>query len=136
MAESELHRSMKAIVRKELERESFAIVEEPLYPPGRRVSWTRYRPDLLGYRRVGGGEELVLVECETKPNMRRFGSKNHSTISFQSYLFAPGSVRRILAVPQGTLASVDMKMRKQWEVWVLGSNQLIQKANVLPGPAR
>ena len=120
VAESLAHRSMKAIVRSELEHEDYAVVEEPPFPPGDRVSWSSYRPDLLGYRSRGGTEELVLVECETRPNMRRLGAKRHRTVWFQPYLFRGGSVRRILAVPQGKLASVDMKIRDEWEVWVVG----------------
>ncbi len=118
---------MKAIVRSELEGERYEVVEEPLFPPGARVSWEAYRPDLLAYRSERGEEELVLVECETHPNMRRLGEKNHSSVWFQPYLFRLGSVRRILAVPQGKLGAVDMKIRKDWEVWVLGPNRTMEK---------
>ncbi|QQG48156.1 MAG: hypothetical protein HY247_05210 [archaeon] len=128
MAESALHRSMKDVVRAELERDEYAVIEEPLFPPGRRLSWSRYRPDLLCYRRRGGAEELVFVECETRPNMKRFLSKNFMSVSFQSYLFSNSTVRRILAVPRGKLDSVDMVLRSEWEVWVLGHKGPIQKA--------
>jgi len=118
---------MKAIVRAELELERYAVVEEPLFPPGRKASWRSYRPDLLGYRSEKGSEELVLVECETRPSMRKFGSKNHSSIWFQPYLFSRGSVRKILAVPQGKLRAVDMKLRNKWEIWVLGATSPLEK---------
>jgi hypothetical protein len=72
-------------------------------------------------------EELVLVECETHPNMKRLGAKNFSSVSFQPFLFRQGSVRRILAVPRGRLRSVDMKVRSKWEVWVLGDNSAMEK---------
>ena len=127
VAESQVHRSMKAIVRHELELERYAVVEEPLYPPRGKATWTSYRPDLMGYRSEGGTEQLVLVECETHPNMRRLGTKNFSSVWFQPYLFRRGSVRRILAVPQGRLRSVDMKIRDKWEVWVVGSNAPMAK---------
>ncbi len=127
VAESVAHRSMKAIVRSELERERYAVVEEPLYPPGDKASWRSYRPDLLGYRLEGGAEELVLVECETRPSMKRFGAKNHSSVWFQPKLFRGGSVRRILAVPQGKLRGVDMRLRKEWEIWVLGQKSPVEK---------
>ena len=127
VAESQVHRSMKAIVRHELEHERYAVVEEPLFPPGERVTWSAYRPDLLGYRSESGTEELVLVECETHPNMRRLGAKNTSSVWFQPYLFRKGLVRRILAVPQGKLASVDMKIRDRWEIWVVGTNSPMEK---------
>jgi len=127
VAESRVHRSMKAIVKSELQKEDYAVVEEPLFPPGERVSWSSYRPDLLGYKSDGGAEELVLVECETHPNMRRLGSKNYSGVWFQPYLFTKGSVRRILAVPQGKLGSVDMKIRNEWDVWIVGANSAMTK---------
>jgi hypothetical protein len=113
---------MKAIVRSELEQENYAVVEEPLFPPKEKLSWSSYRPDLLGYRSKDGTEEIVLVECETRPNMRKLGAKRHSSVWFQPYLFRRGSVRRILAVPRGKLGSVDMKIRDQWEVWVIGAD--------------
>src|SRR5712692_5184089 len=127
VAESAIHRSMKTIVRAELEHERYAVVEEPLYPPGKKAHWSSYRPDLLGYRSEGGVEELVLVECETRPNMKRLGAKNHSSVWFQPYLFRRGSIRRILAVPQGRLRAVNMKIRDEWEVWVLGDNSAMEK---------
>lgn len=131
MAESEVHRTMKAVVRGELEREHYAVVEEPLYPPGNKASWSSYRPDLLGYRSMGGVEELVLVECETHPDMKRLHAKNYSTVWFQPYLFRQGSVRRILAVPQGTMKKVDMRIRNEWEVWSLGRSGPIEKCGLI-----
>jgi hypothetical protein len=127
VAESEVHRSMKAMVRSELEGERYAVIEEPPFPPGHKVSWRAYRPDLLGYRSEGGVEELVLVECETHPNMKRIGAKNHSSVWFQPYLFRKGSVRRILAVPQGSLGGLDMELRGAWEIWVLGRSCPVEK---------
>ena len=127
VAESAVHRSMKTIVRAELEHERYAVVEEPLFPPGRKAHWRSYRPDLLGYRSEGGMEELVLVECETRPNMKRLGAKNHSSVWFQPYLFRRGSIRRILAVPRGRLRAVDMSIRDEWEVWVVGANSLVER---------
>jgi len=127
VAESQVHRSMKAVVRHELELERYAVVEEPAYPPRGKASWRSYRPDLMGYRSEAGAEQLVLVECETHPNMKRLGTKNYSSVWFQPYLFRRGSVRRILAIPQGSLRSVDMKIRDKWEIWVVGSNAALEK---------
>jgi len=122
---------MKAIVRAELESEHYAVVEEPLFPPGGKASWSGYRPDLLGYRLEDDAENLALVECETRPNMVRFRSKNHSSVSFQLCLFRRGSVRKILAVPQGRLGTVDMKLRDHWEIWVLGPGFAMEKFDSL-----
>ena len=118
---------MKAIVKSELAREDYDVIEEPLFPPGERVSWSSYRPDLLGYRSNGENEELVLVECETHPSMRRLRSKRYQTVSFQTFLFRRGSLRKILAVPQGKLGSVDMRIRDEWEVWVVGSSSPMER---------
>jgi len=127
VAESQVHRSMKAVIRQELESQRYAVVEEPLSPPGGKIAWTSYRPDLLGYRLENEMEELVLVECETHPNMKRLREKNASSVSLQPYLFRHGSVRRILAVPQGKLGSVDLRIRDSWEVWVVGAISTIDK---------
>ncbi len=123
---------MKAIVRNELEDERYAVVEEPLFPPREKVFWSSYRPDLMGYRSEGGIEELVLVECETHPNMRRLGAKNFTSVWFQPYIFRSGAVRRILAVPQGKLGAVDMRIRDKWEVWVIGPNTAMEKYPTVP----
>lgn len=117
---------MKAIIRRELERDDY-VVEEPLFPPGKRVSWSSYRPDFLGYRSKEGMEEIVVVECETHPSMKRLGTKKHTSVWFQSHLFGRGSVRKILAVPQGKLGSVDLRTRGEWEVWVVGSKSSMSR---------
>lgn len=126
VAESETHRSMKSIVRKELERERYTVVEEPFYPPT-RVSWTSYRPDLMGYRSESGTEEVVLVECETRPSIRKLMAKNSTSAWFQPHLFGRGSLRRVIAVPQGKLKSINMRARGAWEVWVIGSSSSLER---------
>jgi len=133
VAESTRHRTMKAIVRSELEGDRYSVVEEPLFPPRGKAHWESYRPDLLGYRSEGGSEEMVLVECETRPSMRRFRSKNYSSVWFQPYLFRKGAIRRILAVPQGKLGAVDMSIRRGWEVWVVGPHTALEKLDSLAG---
>ena len=111
---------MKRIVRSDLEGEGYLIVEEPLWPPIRRISWSAYRPDMLGIRRDMRTEEIVVVECETHPSMKRFRSKNFASLSFQASVLYEGSIRRILAVPRHRLGSVDLLLRDKWEVWLLG----------------
>ncbi len=120
MSESTMHKDMKRVVRSQLERDSYYLMEEPPSFHRGRLSWSRYRPDLLGYRRAGRKEELVIVECETHPNMQRFRTKRYDSLSLQSNLIASASVRRILAVPQGRLKRVDLRVRESWEVWVVG----------------
>jgi hypothetical protein len=131
VAESADHRRMKLIVKRELEQEGYGVLEEPLFPPSRRVSWSAYRPDLLGHRREGGKEELAIVECETHPDMKRFRLKNFASLWFQPFLFEGGSIRRVLAVPRGSLRAVDLRLRKEWEIWVLGGATPIIRIGLL-----
>jgi len=112
---------MKRLVRTELESERYRVIEEPLFPPARWVHWQRYRPDLLGLRTDERSEELVVVECETHPSMRRFVSKNFGSLWFEPSVLRAGSIRRILAIPRGKLSVVDLRIRKKWEVWVIGT---------------
>jgi hypothetical protein len=124
---------MKRIVKEELEGEGFVVLEEPLYPPSRRVSWSGYRPDLLAYRAGRVLEELAVVEAETHPNAKRFARKNFASLGFQPHLFQTGSIRQILAVPQGRLRSVDLGLRKEWEIWILGTSGPMHKISRLGG---
>ncbi|MDV3277973.1 MAG: hypothetical protein LYZ69_05840 [Nitrososphaerales archaeon] len=111
---------MKDIVRGELEREGYRVVEESLFPPAGWISWSTYRPDLLGFRKGRRKEEVAIVECETRPSMNRFRSKNYSSLWFQPSLLNEGSIRRVLAVPRGRLRAVDLRLRNEWEIWVMG----------------
>lgn len=123
MAESGLHRSMKRIVRSELESDSYRVVEEPLYPPADWIHWESYRPDLLGLRSDDTSECLVIAECETHPSMRRFSAKNYRSLCFEPSVLRNGSIRRVLAVPHGKLSALDMSLRHGWEVWVIGQSR-------------
>jgi hypothetical protein len=125
--ESSVHRHMKAVVREELEKDGFGVIEEPLFPPARWISWSAYRPDLLGFRARDTKEEVAIVECETRPSMKRFASKNYASLWFQPSVMSSGSVRRILAVPKGRLGAVDLKLRRGWEIWVIGSEGPIER---------
>lgn len=127
MAESELHRSMKRIVRDSLEKENYRVVEEPLFPPASWIHWDHYRPDLLGLRSDDSLEELVIVECETRPSMKRFVSKNYGSLWFEPSVTRDGSVRRILAVPRGKLSVLDLRLRHGWEIWVMGTTAPVTK---------
>jgi hypothetical protein len=118
---------MKDVVKDELQRDGFRVVEEPPFPPARWISWSAYRPDLLAFRAREGTEEVVIVECETRPNMKRFASKNYSSLWFQPSLLSTGSLRRILAVPRGRLGAVDLRLRHGWEIWTVGREGLPDK---------
>jgi len=122
---------MKAVVKEELEKDGFGVVEEPAFPPVDWISWSTYRPDLLGFRAKDMKEEVAIVECETHPSMRRFASKNYSSLWFQPSVLSSGSLRRILAVPRGKLGSVDLRLRHGWEIWVIGDDGAPEKISSL-----
>jgi hypothetical protein len=119
--ESDLHRSMKGMIRQALEVERYRVMEEPLYPPARWIHWESYRPDLLGLRSDNTSEQLVIVECETHPNMKRLLAKNFASLWFEPSVLRDGSIRRILAIPRGNLSKLDLRLRNRWEVWILGA---------------
>ncbi len=124
--ESSTHRHMKNIVREQLEGEGFKVFEEPLFPPANWISWSTYRPDLMGFRANESEEEVAIVECETRPSMKRFTSKNYSSLWFQPAILKEGSIRRILAVPAGKLRSLDFGLRRSWEIWVIGQERPLE----------
>ena len=127
MTESDLHRSMKSIVRGHLEMDNYSVVEEPLFPPAEWIHWEAYRPDLLGLRSDDRSEQIVIAECETHPNMKRFTAKNYGSLWFEPSILCDGSIRRILAIPRGRLSALDLELRRRWEIWVLGPTGPILK---------
>ncbi len=118
MGESGLHRRMKEGVSRELAEEGYAVLFEPSYAPSRFLSWASYRPDLFGIRSSAGRQEYAFVECETRPSGRRLASKNFRSVDVQTRLNSDLSLRLILVVPRGTLASVDSSVRRSWEMWI------------------
>ena len=120
MAESDLHLRMKEGVSRELAEEGYSVFLEPPYAPSRFLTWASYRPDLFGIRAGTGRQEYAFVECETRPSGRRLASKNFRSVDVQMRLNSDLSLRRILVVPRGTLASVDSSVRLTWETWIYG----------------
>jgi len=118
---------MKDIIRSELEHERYRVVEEPAFPPSSHIAWSRYRPDLLGVRVEEGSEEIAIVECETRPNTKRLRMKRYGSLTFQPSLLHEGLIRRILAIPQGRLHNIDLRVRDTWEVWLIGSKGPTEK---------
>lgn len=116
--ESALHLRMKDGASRELAREGYAVFFEPPYAPSRFLTWEAYRPDLFGIRSGPGSQEYAVVECETRPSERRLDSKNFRSLDVQTRLNSQLSLRRILVVPRGRLASVDPSVRYSWETWI------------------
>jgi hypothetical protein len=137
MSESILHRRMKESVSRELAGEGYSVFAEPPHAPSRFMSWVSYRPDLFGMRASAERQEYALVECETRPSGRRLAAKNYSSIDIQTRLNSELSVRRILVVPRGTLASVDPSVRRSWETWIYegGSFQRFPRVSPTAIPA-
>lgn len=119
MGESVLHLRMKETASRELEEEGYSVFFEPPYAPSRFLTWASYRPDLFGIRARAGVQEYALVECETRPSTRRLAAKNFRSVEIQTRLNSDLSLRRILVVPRGTLASLDSSVRCSWETWIL-----------------
>jgi len=109
---------MKESVSRELAEEGYSVFFEPPYAPSRFLSWASYRPDLFGIRASAERQEYALVECETRPSGRKLASKNFLSLDIQTRLNSDLSLRRILVVPRGTLASVDSSVRRSWETWI------------------
>ncbi len=126
MSESTLHRTMKAAVAFELQKEGYGVIEEPLWTPNRFVSWESYRPDLLGLVHSDGKEEYALVECETLPGMKRILAKNIWRVELQSKIDRQPGLRRILVIPRGKLGALDLKLRRSCEIWVADEDDILK----------
>src|SRR6267143_2846270 len=117
---------MKAVVASELSREGYGVIEEPLWPPTRLVSWEAYRPDLLGIAQTDSMEEYALVECETRPRTKRVLAKNIWRVELQSKIDQQARLRRILVVPRGKLGALDLKLRRFCEIWVADKDEILK----------
>lgn len=122
--ESQLHLRMKDRVSRELEVEGYTVFYEPSFPPSRFLTWSSYRPDILGVRTGAAGQEYVFVECETRPSGRRIAGKNFASVDVQARLNSDVSLRRILVVPRGKLRGVDRATRRSWETWIYCESSL------------
>jgi len=118
MAESSLHLAMKTLAYRSLSGEGYEVTFEPSYSPVSSIGWSRYRPDLFGVRETDEGSEFVLVECETHPQTKRIEQKEFLHVSFQSSLDHVRSLRRVLLVPRGRLSALEMRVRRNCEIWV------------------
>ena len=119
MAESELHRRLKDDASRELQKDGYSVFYEPLFPPLPGVGWVAYRPDLFGQRESSDGEEFVIVECETRPSMRKLLAKNSRRIWMQTHISHSDRLRRILVIPPRSLGKIDPSARKRWEIWIV-----------------
>ncbi len=116
--ESTLHLEMKAAVAGRLRVEGFGVLLEPPFPPLRGLWWSRYRPDLFGFKRDKTHLEYVFVECETNPASQRILRKRIDSVGWQSLLLEAMRVRFLLVIPCGRLSQVCApQIRRVWDVW-------------------
>jgi hypothetical protein len=130
--EGQLHKLLKETVAKELENQNFKLYYEPSESPLNRVSWYSYRPDILGICVKNSTLQIMLVECETKPNQKRILEKTSQikkVFSLQKQLWEYHKIIPILAIPVLNLYKVNCtRIRKFWEIWIVNqSGRLLHK---------
>ena len=121
--ESRLHELLKEAALTELEKEGYYLYVEPSDPPSWRLNWSLYRPDIAGTLTNEVEFWFVLVECETKPNIRRIRrkiSKIRKSLTFQNRLNETYLFRLLLVIPAGMLERVNYsEVRLRWEIWIV-----------------
>jgi len=130
--ESDLHGLLQETVLEELGREGYEIYVEPPNPPLGRLTWSSYRPDILGVIREEIGLSVVLAECETNPDVRRVKTKTSKigrTFKMQKRLNEKHLIRLLLVIPAGALHKVNHRpIRSFWEIWIVNKKgEIIHK---------
>lgn len=123
--EGEYHKLMKITVLTELKKEGYELYLEPLESPIESLDWDYYRPDLIGIITNQNLLEIVLVECETKPNfvnLEQKASKIKHTFKLQKQLNKKNRLKFLLAIPFGTLNKINhSKNRRLWDIWIINN---------------
>jgi len=121
--ESKIHKLLKQIVANELEKNHFTTYQEPLESPYNNLWWQSYRPDVLATKNTERLFEVVLVECETKPDKKRVLTKMstiQNNLTLQKRLFEKTRFHPILAIPPDNLAKIlCCKVRNFWTIWII-----------------
>ena len=124
--EGRLHKSLKYSVAKELASQNYIIYYEPLESPFSHLWWHSYRPDILATLSDGFNQQIVLVECETKPNRKRVLKKTakiKKNLSLQNRLHENTSILPLLIIPPKYLyRTMCSTIQGFWEIWIV--NQL------------
>ena len=120
--EGSLHKLLKEAALRELGKHGYTLYVEPLEPPFKRLFWDCYRPDVLGVISREDDLIIVLVECETSPNMRRIMGKTlriKATLRLQKRLNERHTVHPLLIVPPNNLRKINYScIRRFWEIWI------------------
>jgi len=121
--ETGLHNLLKTVAFSELEKEGYDLFVEPSESPVVRLSWSFYRPDILGILSSETEFRMILVECETDPRRSRVRGKGlriRRYLTFQRRLNEACDARLLLVVPSGKLRSIDdSDVRRLWEIWIV-----------------
>jgi hypothetical protein len=127
--EGQLHLIFKQCVMKELLAEGYILYAEPLGSPVKRISWSAYRPDILGLHVTPNTFKLVFVECETAPTKTRVSQKMErikTSFRFQKRLNESHQLRSLLIIPPLTLNKINCKtIRSFWEIWIINQQGTI-----------
>ena len=123
---------MKYNVGKELENQDYLIYFEPLESPLNYLCWEYYRPDLLAVKCCSSNLDIIMVECETKPNMNRVLQKTNKIqkyLSLQKKLNEKATIFPLIVIPPFNLNKIiSTKVRKLWEIWIINdSGKILHK---------
>ena len=123
--EGSFHKLLKERVANELQKQNYSIYYEPLESPLERLWWDFYRPDILALRNLSCSLKVVLVECETKPNLKRLLKKTQKIqhyLIIQKMLNEKVSITPLLVIPPFNLSKIiSCKVRKFWEIWIINN---------------
>lgn len=123
--EGSFHKFLKNRVANELQKQKYSIYYEPLESPLERLWWDYYRPDILALKNLSLNLKVVLVECETKPNLKRLLEKTakiHNYLFLQKMLDEKVSIIPLLVIPPFNLSKIiSCKVRKFWEIWIINN---------------
>ena len=121
--EGKFHKLMKHIVAKELQKQDYLTCYEPLESPYRHLCWDSYRPDILATKFCKQNLQIVLVECETKPNKKRILKKTDNikkNLSLQKRLYQNSRILPLLVIPSFNLVKIICAtVRRFWEIWIV-----------------
>jgi hypothetical protein len=128
--EGNLHRLHKQTVAEELQKNSYGIHFEPWESPLKLLWWQFYKPDIFAIKQTHSSKKIILVECETKPNLKRVLAKMMQikrNLAIQNQLFENTKVLPLLVIPPNNLQKIlFFTIRKFWEIWIISQEGKIK----------
>jgi hypothetical protein len=128
--EGTLHKLHKQAVAEELQKKNYGIHFEPWESPLDLVWWRSYKPDILAVKQSNSSQRIILVECETKPNLKRVLSKTkqiQKNLEVQKQLFENTLILPLLVIPPNNLQKMLFStIRKFWEIWIISQEGQIK----------